>query len=486
MTLLGLIAVAGAGGVGAMLIGRVRRGIGTAVGVGAALVVLILAIAMPAEDSVRIGESGLLLTELVRGIAVVWSISVMVLALLELGIGTSTVTGPALLALAVAVTALAATDPFTSFAALGAGSLAGIVVPGAGRGPTGSAPSVRLATLARGSIAVLGASMLAIAVVAWSASPIGPISASPFALAGENMRMALGIGLLTMVGAVALRVGLIPLHVWAAKFMEGVTPLAVPVAFSWGTAAFMLVALPWSQQTIGQAVAADGVEHLIIVGLATTSLAFGGLAAMIHDDIEHVLGYSILQDAGIAVLAFATLDSEAVAAARTWLVASAAAKTALAAWVAVTRSVFGEHRLAELSGWARRMPVLGAAFGLAWLATVGLPGTALFDARTELVFGALPGLAGIVGLVLALTPIAYLGRVAAAGVGAPSGPVAAVPPSALRLPGARASGWSRASIGQLVRTVPRGLREYRTPLMAAGVLILAIVAIILSLVGRLG
>lgn len=486
MTLLALIAVAGAGGVGAMLVGRVRRGIGTAVGVLAALIVLVLAVAMPAEDSVRIGESGLLLTELVRGIAVVWSISVMVLALLELGIGTSTVTGPALLALAVAVTALAATDPFTSFAALGAGSLAGIIVPGAGTGPGGTAPSVRLSTLARGSIAVLGASVLAIAVVAWGASPIGPISASPFALAGESMQMALGIGLLTMVGAVALRVGLIPLHVWAARFMEGAPPLAVPAAFSWGTAAFVLVALPWSQQTIGQAAAADGVVHVLIVVAAVTSLAFGGLAALIHDDIEHVLGYSILQDAGIAVLAFATLDSEAVAAARTWLVASAAAKTALAAWVAVTRSVFGEHRLAELGGWARRTPVLAVAFGVSWLAAVGVPGTALFDARTELVFGALPGLLGLIGLVVALTPIGYLGRVALAGVRAPSGAVAAVPLTALRLPGVRASGWSRASIVELFRAVPSGLREYRTLLMAVGVLILAAVALVLSLIGRLG
>lgn len=469
-----------------MLVGRIRRALGTTIGVATALVVLILAIAMPAEDSVRIGASGLVLTDLVRGIAVVWSISVMVLALLELGTGTSTVTGPALLALAVAVAALAATDPFTSFAALGAGSLAGIIVPGAGAGPSGGAPSVRLATLARGSFAILGASVLAIGVVAWGASPIGPIGASPFVLSGESMRMALGAGLLTIVGAVALRAGLIPLHVWAARFMEGVTPLAVPAAFAWGTAAFVLVALAWSQVTIGESIAGDGLEHLVIVGLAVTSVAFGGLAAMIHDDLEHVLGYSILQDAGVAVLAFATLDTEAVAAARTWLVASAATKTAFAAWVAVTRTAFAEHRLAELGGWARRGPILGVAFGLTWLAAVGIPGTALFDARTELVFGALPGLPGVVVLVVALTPIGYLGRVAIAGLGAPVGAVAATPPTTFRVPGTRAGGWSRASLVQVARSVSGGVQEYRVLLMAIGVLVLAVVAIVLSVAGRLG
>lgn len=486
MTLLILIAVAGTGGVGAMLIGRVRRGPGTAVGVLAAIIVLGLAIAMPAEDSVQIGESGLLLTELVRGIAVVWSISVMVLALLELGTGTATVTGPALLALAVAVVALAATDPFTSFAALGAGSMAAIVVPGAGTGLTGSTPSVRLPTLARGSFAVLGATILALVVVAWGASAIGPIGADPFTLGSEGMRLALGLGLLTMVAAVAMRSGLIPLHVWAARFMEGVTPLAVPAAFAWGTTAFVLVALAWGQVTIGETIAGGGIEHVLIIGLAVISIAFCGLAAMIHDDVEHVLGYSILQDAGIAALAFALLDTDAVAAARTWLVASAAAKTALAAWAAVTRTLFLEHRVAELAGWARRAPILGLGFGITWLAAVGVPGTALFDARATLVFGAMPGLLGIVVFVLALTPIGYLSRVAITGLASPAGAVVLVPPTTFRVPGMRAAGWSPKSLVELARSVPGGIREYRAVLLSLGVLVLSVVAIVLSIAGQLG
>ena len=36
------------------------------------------------------------------------------------------------------------------------------------------------------------------------------------------------LALVAIVAAVALRTGLIPFHVWAAKFMEGVSPLALP------------------------------------------------------------------------------------------------------------------------------------------------------------------------------------------------------------------------------------------------------------------
>jgi len=207
---------------------------------------------------------------------------------------------------------------------------------------------------------------------------------------------------------------------------------------------------------------------------------------MIHDDLEHVLGYSILQDAGLATLAFATLNTDAVAAARTWLVASAASKTALAAWAAVTRTLFLEHRLAELSGWARRVPILGLAFAITWLAAVGLPGTALFDARTTLVFGAMPGLPGLVVLVLALTPIGYLSRVAITGLASPGGAVVLVPRAALRGPGARPSGWSPRSLVELARSAPSSAREYRAFLMSLGVLTLAAVAMVLSVAGQLG
>ena len=71
-------------------------------------------------------------------------------------------------------------------------------------------------------------------------------------------RLGLGFGLLAMVAAVAIRCGLIPLHVWAARFMEGVSPLAIPAAFAWGSAVFVLVALDWSQVALGPAAAGDG------------------------------------------------------------------------------------------------------------------------------------------------------------------------------------------------------------------------------------
>jgi hypothetical protein len=228
------------------------------------------------------------------------------LALLELGIGARpAVVGPSLIGLSAAAIALATSDPASSMAALAAGGVAGVVIPGLSGWLDGASSASRLPTTGRGALAILGPGLWR-PVIAWGASPAGPLGAGDILGQDEGALLGSGLALLAMVAAVAIRCGLIPLHVWAARFMEGVSPLAVPAAFSWGAAAFILIALDWSQVALGPTAVGD-VERLLIIGLSVVSLVLGGLAAMVHDDIEHVLGYSILQDAGIAVLAFDSL-----------------------------------------------------------------------------------------------------------------------------------------------------------------------------------
>ncbi len=226
--------------------------------------------------------------------------------------------------------------------------------------------------------------------------------------------------------------------------MEGVSPLAIPAAFAWGSAAFILVAIDWSQVALGPD-AAGATESTLIIVLSFISLVLGGLAAMVHDDIEHVLGYSILQDAGVAVLAFASLEPEVAAAARNWLVASATVKTALAAWCAVVRSAYGGHRLADLSGWARHSPVLGISFAAILVAAVGFPTMAIWESRSSLIVSAMPELGGFVTLLIAAMPGVYLGRIALAGVNPISAAVAAGPTGWPRWSGGRTIGWSDGS-----------------------------------------
>jgi hypothetical protein len=486
MTTLILVTVALAAGMAAVVLGGERRTLGLVVGLAGSAAVLAIALAMPAEESLAIGGVGIVGTPLVRSLAVTWSAGLFVLGLLEIGIGgRPAVVGPSLIGLSVAAIALATQDPASSMAALAAGGVAGVVVPGLSGWLDGPTSASRLPTTGRGALAILGSGLLALAVIAWGASPAGPLGANGFPGADGGGQLGIGLALLVIVTAVAIRCGLIPLHVWAARFMEGVSPLAVPATFAWGAAAFILIALNWSQVALGPTAVGD-VERVLIIGLSVVSLVLGGLAAMVHDDIEHVLGYSILQDAGIAVLAFASLAPDAAAAARDWLVASATVKTAFAAWAAVVRTTYGGHRLADLGGWARHSPALGVAFAGIIIAAVGVPGLALFDARTALISDSMPGFGGIVALLVALMPLVYLGRIALAGVGPISTAIAAGPSGRPRWSGGRAAGWSEGSRVQSLRLLPGAARANRAPLMAIGVVVLAAMALLTSMGGAGG
>ena len=485
MTLLILATVALGAGLATILLAGQRRTVALGIGLAGSLAVLALALAMPDTESLIIGGVGMVSTPVVRAMAVAWSAGLAVLGLLEVAVGgRPTVVGPSLVGLAVAGLALATRDPASSMAALAAGGVAGVVVPGLAGWLDGPDMPSRLPTTHRGTLAILGSGLLGLAVIAWGASAAGPLGGGTFNVepAGE---IGLGLSLLVIVSAVAIRTGLIPLHVWAARFMEGVSPLAIPAAFAWGSAAFVLVALDWSQVALGPPAAGDA-ERLVIVFVAIVSVVLGGLAAMVHDDVEHVLGYSILQDAGIAVLAFASLNPDVVAAARNWLVASATVKTALAAWASVVRTTYGGHRLDDLGGWARHSPVLGVAFAGILVAAIGLPGMALFDARIDLVSGAMPGFGQVVALVIAAMPAIYLGRIAVAGLQPVSVAVAEGPTGLPRWTGGRAAGWSEGPVTQAIRAIPTELRENRAPLMALGVVALAVMALLTATGGAGG
>jgi formate hydrogenlyase subunit 3/multisubunit Na+/H+ antiporter MnhD subunit len=472
VNLLALILVPLLGGLASMLVMPLQRTVATGIGLATALLTALLALGVTSDDAVALGGQALVGSNLVRVVALGWSLGTLALGLLEVEIGRRrVVTGPALLALAVGVLALAIDDAATSFAALGAGGVGAIVVPSLTGWVHGREDPWRLRTAIRGSWAIIGSSLLAIVVVAWAASPAGPLHNGP-PVGDPAAKAAAGLALLGIVAAVTIRTGLIPAHVWAARFIEGVSPLTVPAALVWGSAAFLLVALGWGQVAVGPGTQGD-VERLAITVVGVASILLGGLAATLHDDVEHVLGYSILQDMGLAVLAFASLHTEAADAARNWLIASAMLKTALAAWVAAARSTFGVHRLVDLRGWVSGSPPLAVGFGLIALGAVGLPGMAIFSARLDLVGGVLSGPLGTLVVLAAMTPIVYLGRIIVVGLGRPGPAVAGAASPRRRWTGGRAAGWSSGSVRSIARAIPAELRANRAPLIALGVVVLA-------------
>ena len=460
MTLALVIAAALAGGLASTLLATRVPTLATLIGLVAAAVCLLGALLLPPSEAVLIGGSHLTATELVQAVAIAWAAGTILLACIGLAAGVTTIVGPGLLALGAGVLALASSEPGVGFAALGAGSVAAILLPGLARWLADRDDASFLPITTRALMATAGSAVVAIGIVAWGATPAGPLGMVPnTGVEDPAARAAIGLGVLAMAATAVLRAGAIPAHLWAARLTGAVSSLTIPTTLSWGAAAFSLAALGWTQAAVvAGGVPMDDLDRALIGLVAVASVALGGLAAILHDDLEHVVGYSIVQAAGVTLLAFVAQQPEGAAAARSWIVASAALTTGLAGWVAATRWAFGRHRVSELRGWARRAPLLALAYGLLLAGSIGLPGTALFDARVRLVDGWLPGLLGSAVILAALSPAVGLGRVLVTGLRAPSAELLGVPPGRFGLVRVDSGGWTRGGLRWLLRTARSAAR----------------------------
>jgi hydrogenase-4 component F len=193
----------------------------------------------------------------------------------------------------------------------------------------------------------------------------------------------------------------------------------MPLLTAIAPASLAVVALAWVDASVTPLLLDLGPERAVIIAIALASIVLAAIAAFVQDDIEHVLGYSIVGDAGVVVLALAALDAEAWAPARTWILAFVVARSAFAAWTAGIRAGFWTGRVADLRGWALRSPILGIAFVLIVVASVGFPGLAAFEARASIVDLTLDGPLATLVLLATLAPLAYYGRLLVIGLSRP-------------------------------------------------------------------
>lgn len=474
MSVLILVILAIPGGLATTLIGS-RRIPAFAVGLATAVAVLIAALSIGGGDTVPLADTVVSGSDGLRILAVAWALSLLLFGCIDALLGNGPeVLGPSLIGLGVGAMGLSVADAGIGFALLSAGGIATAVLPiGVARAGAESGATLGVRFLRP----MLAAALLSLVAVAWGASPVGPFaSADPLGLVDPALRTAMGLGLLGMVGAVALRSGAIPAHAWVARFAGTMPTSAISPTLGWGAAAFGMVALGWVDVTLTATGGDLGPERWIVGLFGLASIVLAGLAAILHDDLEHVLAYSIVQGAGVALLAFASPNPDAIAAGRDWLLATAAVSAAFGGWVLVIRGTFGgRHRLADLHGWARRSPVLGAAFLLVLLAAVGLPGMAAFGARSRLIELTLPGPLGLVATAAAFAPIVYLGRIFVAGTGTMTEGVRSAPDARPRRPDGAVGGWATGASPLHVGIA--AVRINRHPMAAGAVVLAALVAL---------
>lgn len=476
MTVIPFLVISFAAAAGALLVRR-RPGLSLAVGIGGLLAATLTALAMTPGSIVVLGTAGQLETTQFNRFFLTMGCATGLVAVV-LGLATAwqrNLPAAILGAFGALGLGLSIGDPIVAIIAILAGALVGslvtIVAPV-------STQDVRIASREFRAIAVAG--VLALLGMAWIARPLGDLALEP---------TVFGFAYLLVAVAASIRFGAIPFHLWAARLADSSTEVALPLLLAWTPAGFAVVALAWMDRSIAPLIVPLEVERGVVVAIGASSIVLGAVAAWLQDDLEHVVAYSIVQDAGFVILGLAILEPAAWQPTRTWLLIFVVVKTAFAAWAVAVRTRFGTRRIPELDGWLRRSPLLGAGLLLIALATIGLPGILAWDTRGRLVELSVTSTPLRLLVTLGgLAAVTYYGRLALAGLRPAASrvrdaagdrlvrpPVAAVDEGVVE---------QRSSVRR-GRMAADAWRLNRAPIAASAVLMLAVTAAVVA-VGGLG
>ncbi|MCB1505425.1 MAG: monovalent cation/H+ antiporter subunit D family protein [Hyphomicrobiaceae bacterium] len=217
-----------------------------------------------------------------------------------------------------------------------------------------------------------------------------------------------------MTVGISLKLALFPLHVWLPNAYAFAPSFAT--AFLAGTATkvaiylllrifytFFSNAIPFYSLPIS--------EFLLVLSLAAMFVA--SFTAIFEENAKRMLAYSSVAQIGYITLGIALANKIGLAGSLVHMFNHAIMKTAL--FFALGAMVYrtGVARMSSLSGIGRKMPITTAAFVVAGLGLIGVPGTAGFISKWYLAMGAIEhGWIWLVFLIVlsSLLAVVYVGR----------------------------------------------------------------------------
>ena len=216
--------------------------------------------------------------------------------------------------------------------------------------------------------------------------------------------LLIGFGILT---------SLFPFHSWAPQaYASAPTPLAMlhaGVLKKFGLYGLIRLAIPLLPA------GAQNWTWLLLV-LLVGNLIYVGLATVGQRKLDLMLGYSSVMHMGYIFLGIAAFNSVGLSGAALLMFAHGLSIAALFAIAGQLRQRGESLSFDTFGGVGKTMPFLGAAFGCAAFASLGLPGFANFASELMVFFGAYkPGLdPGLIGSFKTATVFALWGVVISA------------------------------------------------------------------------
>lgn len=225
-----------------------------------------------------------------------------------------------------------------------------------------------------------------------------------------NQRAPLVVAAALMIAGLGVKAALIPLHTWLPVAMVAPAPVsallhAVAVVKA---GAFGITRVIYD--VYGVRLAAELRITSVLVVVAATTIVYGSLKALVQEDLKRRLAYSTVSQVSFIILGVVMVGKLSTIGGLAHLVHQGLMKITLF-FCAGNLAEIGIHRVKELRGVGRRMPLTMVAFTLASLGMIGVPPFAGFITKWYLGVGAVEaGAPWVIAILVAssLLNAAYL------------------------------------------------------------------------------
>jgi len=191
-----------------------------------------------------------------------------------------------------------------------------------------------------------------------------------------------------LIAGLAVKAALVPLHGWLPRAMVAPAPVsallhAVAVVKA---GAFGIIRIVYEIYGIELAQSLELLTPLAVVAAAT--ILWGSLRALFQDDLKRRLAFSTVSQVAYIVLGVTLFGPVGTVGGLVHLVHQGIMKVTLFFCAGNFAETLGIHKVSEMDGAGRRMPVSALAFSVAALGMMGAPLTAGAISKAWLVEGA--------------------------------------------------------------------------------------------------
>jgi len=232
---------------------------------------------------------------------------------------------------------------------------------------------------------------------------------------GELRPILVAAGFITL--GLILKAAVFPLHAWLPLSYTYAPHIVTAFLAACSTKVALYVLLRFDFLVFQQNLSAHEVQFSVfLMPLAVLAILIASGVAVFERNLKGLLAYSSLAQVGYILLGASLVSVPGLTAGLMHMFNHALAKGALFLAVACLGMRFTQLALVNLSGVARQMPWTMAAFVLAGLSLIGVPGTAGFISKWILISAALQeGALGValvaVIVVSSLLAVVYIWRV---------------------------------------------------------------------------